>query len=229
MRRARRIHRCVDPISPLRRARRSRLLDMPATVVGGAAGGPGIDRTRLLDTNGNLLVSRPVTTSRSPPILLRRSHRTMNAMIDVQPAESANKLQIDSFGLARALTIAGLVTVVLASFGPWLRSGQRSRTSYELFEVADRLDLFGNGTLRWAPRIWVCVPVLAAISIALFVGGIPKVGCRCRRRRRRILPARGLGAAGRAARRRVGQPNRCRRRYRRRHRRNRGDRHRTTQ
>ncbi len=100
----------------------------------------------------------------------------MTAMIDLHPTadRAATETWIHTFVLARAVTIAGLVTVVLASFGPWLRSGQRTRTSYELFEVADRLDLFGDGPLRWAPRIWVCVPVLAAISLALFVGGIPK-------------------------------------------------------
>ena len=63
---------------------------------------------------------------------------------------------------------------MLASFAPWLRSGARSRTSYELFEIVDRLDLLGEGTLRWVPRIWVCVPVLAAVSLTLFVSGIPK-------------------------------------------------------
>jgi hypothetical protein len=101
----------------------------------------------------------------------------MIAMDDLHSTadDAATEAPIDGFGLARAATIAGLVTVVFASFGPWLRSGQRSRTSYELFEVADRLDLFGDGVLRWAPRVWVCVPVLAAISLALFVGGIPKV------------------------------------------------------
>jgi hypothetical protein len=101
----------------------------------------------------------------------------MTVMSELHPRadRAATETWTDTFVLARAVTIAGLVTVVIASFGPWLRSGQRSRTSYELFEVVGRLGLLGEGALRLVPRLWVCVPVLAGVSLALFVGGIPKL------------------------------------------------------
>jgi hypothetical protein len=101
----------------------------------------------------------------------------MTVMTELHPRadRAATETWIDRFVLARAVTVAGLVTVVVASFGPWLRSGQRSRTSYELFEVVDRLGLLGDGGWSLLPRLWVGVPLLAATSLALFVGGIPKV------------------------------------------------------
>ena len=84
-------------------------------------------------------------------------------------------LRIDAFVLARIVAVAGLAAIVLASFGPWLRSGERARTSYELFEVVDRLGLLGDGAFRLLPRLWVCVPCLAAVALALFVCRSPKL------------------------------------------------------
>ncbi len=94
----------------------------------------------------------------------------MTAMNDLHPTadRAATDTFTGAFVFGRAIAIAGLATIVLASFGPWLRSGERARTSYELFEVVDRLGLLGDGALRLLPRIWVCVPCLAAVAVALF-------------------------------------------------------------
>lgn len=78
------------------------------------------------------------------------------------------------FVAARTVAVAGLATVVLASFAPWLRSGERTRSSYDLVQVVDRIDVLDGGSLRWLPTAWVCVPLLAAIAIACFVGGAPR-------------------------------------------------------
>lgn len=61
--------------------------------------------------------------------------------------------------------------LVAGSFGPWVRSGDRLRTSYELFQVADRLGFLGGGFLRWLPRAWVCLPLLAALAFAAEAAG----------------------------------------------------------
>lgn len=71
--------------------------------------------------------------------------------------------------VARVAFFAGLAAIVVGSFAPWLRSGDRTRSSYQLFEVAERLGFLGEGPLRWLPRIWVCVPLLAATAFALSV------------------------------------------------------------
>lgn len=47
---------------------------------------------------------------------------------------------------------------VIGSFLPWARSGQTSRTSYELIGVAERLDVLDGGWARLA-AVWLLVPV----------------------------------------------------------------------
>ena len=54
--------------------------------------------------------------------------------------------------LAAALTAIGLALVVVGSFLPWFRSGRRARSSYELFDLVDRLDLLSDGMARVADR-----------------------------------------------------------------------------
>ncbi len=78
--------------------------------------------------------------------------------------------------LRRAVALTGLALVVIGSFGPWLRSGRRVRSSYELFQVADRLGFLGDGPLRWLPRTWVCVPLAAALAFAADVAGFRRAG-----------------------------------------------------
>jgi hypothetical protein len=75
--------------------------------------------------------------------------------------------RIERAVVGRALQFAGLALVVAGSFGPWLRSGERSRTSYELFHVADRLGFLGDQPLAWLSSTWVFVPLLAGAAVAL--------------------------------------------------------------
>lgn len=62
---------------------------------------------------------------------------------------------------------AGAIVALIGSFLPWLRSGQRSRTSYELFQVADRLGFGDTGAAGWALRLWPLVPFATALVITL--------------------------------------------------------------
>lgn len=95
----------------------------------------------------------------------RRSRSRRAATADIGAASIRAGRSI----IARAFLVAGLVLIVVGSFGPWLRSGDRLRSSYELFEVAERLGFLGEGPLRWLPRVWICVPLLAAVAFALCV------------------------------------------------------------
>ena len=124
----------------------------------------------------------------------------MIAMNDVHSTadDAATEAPIGGFGLALSRPIAGLVTVVFASFGPWLRSGQRSRTSYTSCSKSPT-----GSTCSETGR---CVGRPASGCSCLSSPPSPcplrrrhlEGGCRCRRRCRRILPDRRLGAAGRA-------------------------------
>jgi hypothetical protein len=69
-----------------------------------------------------------------------------------------------------------MACVVLGSFGPWLRSGRRLRSSYELLAVADRLGFLGDGPGRWLPRTWAFMPLAAALVLAALVWGRPRLG-----------------------------------------------------
>lgn len=60
----------------------------------------------------------------------------------------------------------GLVVLVVGSFLPWASSGSRSRSSYELVRVADRLDLLPGGWQSGAARAWFATPLVAALAAA---------------------------------------------------------------
>jgi len=53
---------------------------------------------------------------------------------------------------------------VLGSFLPWLRSGAVDRSSYEIFELIDRLGFSPDGVIGWAVRMWPLVPLLFVMA-----------------------------------------------------------------
>ena len=78
--------------------------------------------------------------------------------------------------LAAVLTAIGLALVVVGSFLPWFRSGRRARSSYELFDLVDRLDLLSDGMARVAIAGWLLVPLAAAGAVAALLLGRTTVG-----------------------------------------------------
>ena len=65
-----------------------------------------------------------------------------------------------------AITTAGALAIVVGSFLPWLRSGRRGRSSYEMYALAKRLD-FGDGpAARGLVAMWPVVP-LVVVAAAL--------------------------------------------------------------
>jgi len=89
---------------------------------------------------------------------------------------------------ASAVTL-GVLLVIGGSAMPWLRTGQRRRSSYELFGIVDRLGFAPGGFVGLAIRMWPLVPLLAvtaavcawfaprwsllpALVAALYAGGV---------------------------------------------------------
>jgi uncharacterized membrane protein len=69
--------------------------------------------------------------------------------------------------LGSLLVTIGAVVVVIGSAMPWLRTGQRRRSSFEVFGLVDRLGFSPSGPIGWAVRLWPIVPLLVVLAAAL--------------------------------------------------------------
>ena len=63
-------------------------------------------------------------------------------------------------------TLGGLVALV-GTFLPWLRSGTRDRSSYEIFSLVDRLGISQSSVVGWGVRLWPVVPLLLVLAVTL--------------------------------------------------------------
>ena len=63
-------------------------------------------------------------------------------------------------------TLGGLVGLV-GTFLPWLRSGTRDRSSYEIFSLVDRLGISQSSLVGWGVRLWPVVPLLLVLAVTL--------------------------------------------------------------
>ena len=68
----------------------------------------------------------------------------------------------------RLVTVGG-VLVVIAMFGPWVRSGSNERNSFELVDLIDRLGFTPNGPIETAIRWWPLVPLLVVVAVVLTI------------------------------------------------------------
>jgi hypothetical protein len=69
----------------------------------------------------------------------------------------------------RSLTALSIVGVALlaATFLPWVHSGSRTRSSYELLGLLDRLGVAGDGLAAGLIRWWPMVPLLVTCAVVL--------------------------------------------------------------
>ena len=74
-----------------------------------------------------------------------------------------------------AMAVGGLVAV-LGSFLPWVRTGRRSRNSYDVFRVVGRLGFAPDGPAATAMRWWPLVPLLAAAGVVAVWWGWGRAG-----------------------------------------------------
>ena len=74
-------------------------------------------------------------------------------------------------------TFAGVV-VLVGVFGPWLRSGTSTRSSFELLDLVERLGFSPGGPFVWAVRGWPFVPLLVVAAIVASWAGRVTFGLR---------------------------------------------------
>lgn len=76
-----------------------------------------------------------------------------------------------------AIAAVGLVTTIVGTFLPWLKSGSTTRDSYEVLSLRDLAGLDGvSGTV--VTSVWVGLTPLAMVTIALYVVRFPRfAGC----------------------------------------------------
>jgi hypothetical protein len=66
-----------------------------------------------------------------------------------------------------AVVTAGAVVVLVGTFLTWVRSGSAGRSSYDVFDLVDRLGFSTNGVVGIALRAWPLVPLLLALAVAV--------------------------------------------------------------
>jgi len=69
--------------------------------------------------------------------------------------------------IGRFVATCGAMVVVAGTFLPWLRSGERRRSSYEILSLVDRLGYSSSGAVGWGLRLWPTVPLLLVAAVAL--------------------------------------------------------------
>ena len=85
---------------------------------------------------------------------------------------------------------AAAAFVLVGVFGPWLRSGARTRSSFDLLDLIGRLGFAEDGWFAWIVRLWPLVPLIVvgasiaewmrrpfvsgalAVFAGLYVGGV---------------------------------------------------------
>lgn len=69
--------------------------------------------------------------------------------------------------IGRVTVSVGAAVALLGTFLPWLRSGSRRRSSYEIFSLVDRLGISPSSAIGWGVRLWPLVPLLLIATVTL--------------------------------------------------------------
>lgn len=78
-----------------------------------------------------------------------------------------------------ALALAGATAATAATFAPWGRSGEASRSSYQLVEIAGRAGVVPDWASAFTP-LWYVVPILCGLAFIAAAAGRPRsVGTVC--------------------------------------------------
>jgi hypothetical protein len=64
-----------------------------------------------------------------------------------------------------AVVTLGAAAVLVGTFLTWLRSGATERSSYDVFDLVDRLGFSEGGVVGWALRLWPLLPLLLVVSV----------------------------------------------------------------
>lgn len=80
------------------------------------------------------------------------------------------------------LVTAGAAVALAGTFLPWVRSGAAERTSFEVFDLVERLGFSPDGAVGWALRVWPIVPLLLVLAAVLQWWRLPATRYRLVRR-----------------------------------------------
>jgi hypothetical protein len=69
--------------------------------------------------------------------------------------------------LGVTVVTAGAVVALVGTFLTWVRSGAAERSSYDVFDLVDRLGFSSDGVVGIALRAWPLVPLLLALAVAV--------------------------------------------------------------
>ena len=69
--------------------------------------------------------------------------------------------------IGRIVATTGAAVVAVGTFLPWLRSGTRERSSYEIFSLVERLGYSRSDLVGWGLRLWPIMPLLLVGSVVL--------------------------------------------------------------
>ena len=67
--------------------------------------------------------------------------------------------------VGRVATTVGGVVLLAGTFLPWVRSGTRERSSYDLLGLVDRLGFAPDGWMAFFVRWWPIVPLLTTVAV----------------------------------------------------------------
>lgn len=67
-----------------------------------------------------------------------------------------------NWGLVAA--VLGVATAVVGTFLPWVHSGSEARSSYEIFDLVERLGFTPDGPVSWSLRLWALVPLVLVMA-----------------------------------------------------------------
>lgn len=79
----------------------------------------------------------------------------------------------NSRGVALTASAAGMLVGV---FAPWVRSGAAGRSSFELFDLVERLGFADDGPFAWTVRPWPLVPLIVVGAVVTFWFGSVRLG-----------------------------------------------------
>ena len=69
--------------------------------------------------------------------------------------------------IGRVMAGVGALAVIIGTFLPWVRSGTRRRSSYEIFSLVERLGFSPSSVVGWGLRLWPVVPFLVTLAVTL--------------------------------------------------------------
>jgi hypothetical protein len=70
---------------------------------------------------------------------------------------------------AGALVVSvGAGVTLVGTFLTWVRSGAADRSSYDVFDLVDRLGFSEGDLVGWALRLWPLVPLLLVVAVVLW-------------------------------------------------------------